>query len=240
MSPVLHSTFGCTWVAIASICRIFAMLVIDIFLAGGVVMWPLLGFSIVAIALIAERIVFWSRLNRTQRGVVRDVLRTYPQDFEAAILTLKRHIDLPIARIFLEALEVEHFPPHAFQLTLEGATQAELPLLRRFNTIFDTITTTAPLLGLLGTVLGLIRSFSSLNLGNVGSESALQVTGGISEALVSTAAGLVVAVFTLFFANIFRGFYRRQIAIIREYGSQLEVLHLSRHEGFASPLAAVE
>jgi biopolymer transport protein ExbB len=71
-------------------------------------------------------------------------------------------------------------------------------------------------------------------LGSAGSESTLQVTGGISEALVSTAAGLVVALFTLFFTSLFRGFYRRQIAAIQEYGSQLEVLHLGRHEGFSS------
>lgn len=216
------------------------MLLVDLFLAGGIVMWPLLGFSVVAIALIVERLVFWVRVNRRQRRVVRDVLHTYPEDFQTSLLKLRQNIDLPIARIFLEALEVDHFPPHAFQLTLEGATQAELPIMRRFNTIFDTITTTAPLLGLLGTVIGLIRSFATLNLGNVGAESAIQVTGGISEALVSTAAGLVVAVFTLFFANIFRGFYRRQIAAIREYGSQLEVLHLSRHEGFRAVLTAVE
>ena len=196
-------------------------------------MYPLLGFSIVAIALILERLVFWIRVNRRQRRVVRDVLRIYPYDFDTALLKLKQNGDLPIARIFLEALEVDHFPPHAFRLTLEGATQAELPMLRRFNSIFDTIITASPLLGLLGTVLGLIRSFASLNLGSVGSESALRVTGGISEALVSTAAGLVVALFALFFASMFRGFYRRQIAAIQEYGSQLEVLHLSRHEGFS-------
>ncbi|NJL40402.1 MAG: MotA/TolQ/ExbB proton channel family protein, partial [Leptolyngbyaceae cyanobacterium SM1_4_3] len=165
--------------------------------------------------------------------IVRDVLRTYPHDFDAALLKLKKKCRFyQFARIFLEALEVDHFPPHAFRLTLEGATQAELPMLRRFNSIFDMIITASPLLGLLGTVLGLIRSFASLNLGNVGSESALQVTGGISEALVSTAAGLIVAVVTLLFASVFRGFYRRQIAAIQEYGSQLEVLHLSRHEGF--------
>lgn len=216
------------------------MLIVDLFWSGGIVMWPLLGFSVVAIALIVERLVFWARINRRQQRVVRDVLRTYPGDFQMALLKLKQNIDLPIARIFLEALEVEHFPPHAFKLTLEGATQAELPMLRRFNTIFDTITTTAPLLGLLGTVLGLIRSFASLNLGTVGADSAVQVTGGISEALVSTAAGLIVAVFTLFFANVFRGFYRRQIAAIREYGTQLEVLHLGRHEGFQAALATVE
>jgi biopolymer transport protein ExbB len=209
------------------------MLIVELFLAGGIVMYPLLGFSIVAIALILERLVFWIRVNRRQRRVVRDVLRIYPYDFDTALLKLKQNGDLPIARIFLEALEVDHFPPHAFRLTLEGATQAELPMLRRFNSIFDTIITASPLLGLLGTVLGLIRSFASLNLGSVGSESALRVTGGISEALVSTAAGLVVALFALFFASMFRGFYRRQIAAIQEYGSQLEVLHLSRHEGFS-------
>lgn len=197
-------------------------------------MYPLLGFSIVAIALIIERLVFWFRVNRRQRRVARDVLRIYQYDFDAALLKLKQNADLPIARIFLEALEVDHVPPHAFRLALEGATQAELPMLRRFNSIFDLIMTAAPLLGLLGTVLGLIQSFASLDLGSGGSEGALQVTGGISEALISTASGLIVALFALFFASLFRGFYRRQIAMIQEFGSQLEFLHLSRHEGFSS------
>jgi biopolymer transport protein ExbB len=210
------------------------MLIVELFLAGGIVMYPLLGFSIVAVALIIERLVFWTRVNRRQKKVVRDVLRIYQHDFDGALLKLKQNADLPIARIFLEGLEVNHFPPHAFRLTLEGATQAELPILRRFTSVLDMIVTVSPLLGLLGTVLGLIQSFSALNLGSAGSETALQVTGGISEALVSTAAGLVVAVFTLFFASVFRGFYRRQVAAIQEYGSQLEVLHLSQHEGFAS------
>jgi biopolymer transport protein ExbB len=210
------------------------MLISELFFAGGIVMYPLLGFSIVAIALIVERLVFWFRVNRRQRRVARDVLRIYQHDFDAALLKLKQNGDLPIARIFLEALEVDHVPPHAFRLALEGATQAELPMLRRFNSIFDLIITAAPLLGLLGTVLGLIQSFSAIDLGSDGSESALQVTGGISEALISTASGLIVALFALFFASLFRGFYRRQVAMIQEFGSQLEFLHLSRHEGFSS------
>ena len=196
-------------------------------------MYPLLGFSIVAIALITERLAFWLRVNRRQRRVARDMLRIYQHDFDAALLKLKQNVDLPIARIFLEALEVDHFPPHAFRLTLEGATQAEMPMLRRFNSIFDLIITAAPLLGLLGTVLGLIQSFAAIDLAG-GSEGALQVTGGISEALVSTAAGLIVALLALFFTSLFRGFYRRQVSMIQEFGTQLEVLHLGRHEGFSS------
>jgi biopolymer transport protein ExbB len=206
------------------------MQLIDLFIAGGIVMIPLLGFSILAIAFIVERIIFWYRISRRQKRVMRDILATYQEDLDATIFKLKRNADLPIARIFLEALEIKQVPPHVFRLALESATQAELPVLRRFNTAFDVIISASPLLGLLGTVLGLIRSFASLDLGSVGGESAIGVTGGISEALVSTAAGLIVAVFTLMFANVFRSLYRRQIALIQEYGGQLELLYVCRYE----------
>jgi biopolymer transport protein ExbB len=82
----------------------------------------------------------------------------------------------------------------------------------------------------LGTVLGLINSFASLNIGNVGGTQTAGVTGGISEALVSTATGLIVAISTLLFANSFRGLYQRQIALIQEYGGQLELLYRRRYE----------
>jgi biopolymer transport protein ExbB len=88
----------------------------------------------------------------------------------------------------------------------------------------------APLLGLLGTVLGLISSFASLSSDGIGGARTLGVTGGISEALVSTAAGLVVAIFTLLFANMFRGLHQRQMAFIQEHGGQLELLYRRRYE----------
>ncbi len=137
---------------------------------------------------------------------------------------------MPIARIFLAALELEQPTPEKFRLALESEAQAEIPVLKRFNTVFETIISLAPLLGLLGTVLGLIYSFASLRLGDVGASQTGGVTSGISEALVSTASGLVVAIFTLLFANAFRGFYIRQIALIQEYGGQLELLYRRNHE----------
>lgn len=186
----------------------------EILMAAGIVAIPLLLFSITAIALVVERIVFWARLNRRQERVIKDVLVLYRDDPQLAIEKLDRNVDLPIARIFLKALSLEDAEPEEFALAIDGATQAELPVLKRFNNIFDTIVTLSPLLGLLGTVLGLIRSFSALNLGDIGGTKTAGVTSGISEALVSTAFGLVVAVFTLFFANVFRGFYLRQLALI--------------------------
>ncbi len=206
------------------------MFLVDLFVAGGFVMYPLLGFSILAIALIIERCLFWRKVNRQQRRVVRDVLADYQMGADTVMPKLRQHSDLPIARIFMEAMEVDYAPPQAFHNFLEGAIQAELPILRRFNTIFDTIVTAAPLLGLLGTVTGLIRSFANLDLGSVGQEGTARVTGGISEALISTATGLVVAVLVLLFANAFRGFYRRQIALIQEYTNQLEALHFCRYQ----------
>ncbi|MGJ3251320.1 MAG: MotA/TolQ/ExbB proton channel family protein [Elainellaceae cyanobacterium] len=203
---------------------------IDILVTGGIVMVPLLIFSLLAIALIIERSVFWYRINHRQRKVVRDILSTYQYDPDTTVPKLKQNADLPIARIFLEALEMSQLSPNGFRLALESATQAELPLLRRFNTAFDIIISAAPLLGLLGTILGLIRSFSSLELGDLNASNAAAVTGGISEALVSTAAGMAIAIFTLIFANLFRGLYRRQVALIQEYGGQMELLYLCRYE----------
>jgi biopolymer transport protein ExbB len=210
----------------------------NIWTAGGIVTWPLLGFSLVAVALIVERIVFWTRIKRKQRRVVKEVLSLYQSDPYAAVRRLKQNADMPIARIFLEALELESPTPSEFRLALESATQAELPTLRRFNTLFQTIITASPLLGLLGTILGLIRSFASMELGNAAGANTAGVTGGISEALVSTVMGLVVAIGTLLFANAFRGLYLRELALIQEYGGQLELLYRRLYEGertYASP-----
>lgn len=203
----------------------------NLFGAGGVVMWPLLVFSVLAVALIIERVKFWIQINSRQSRVIRDVLNLYRLDnVVSAIEKLQKNADLPLARIFLAALELEEPNPEEFRLALESEAQAEIPLLKRFQTIFDTIIGLAPLLGLLGTVLGLIASFASLNLGDVGGTKTTGVTAGISEALVSTASGLVVAIFVLLFANSFRGLYIRQIALIQEYGGQLELLYRRRYE----------
>jgi len=203
----------------------------NLFAAGGVVMFPLLGFSVVAAALIIERVVFWVRINKRQNRVVRDVLNLYRhENIVGAVDKLKQNADLPMSRIFLAALELEQPTPEEFRLALESEAQAELPLLKRFNNIFDTIISLSPLLGLLGTILGLITSFASLNIGDVGGSRTANVTGGISEALVSTASGLIVAIFVLLFANTFRGFYLRQTARIQEYGGQLELLYRRHYE----------
>ncbi|BAY81428.1 MotA/TolQ/ExbB proton channel [Calothrix parasitica NIES-267] len=207
------------------------MQITNLLTAGGIVMIPLLFFSILVGALIIERIRFWVKINSRQTSIVEEVLKLYRRDnVVSALEKLRKNTDLPIARIFLAALELEEANPEEFRLALESEAQAEIPLLKRFQNIFDTVISLSPLLGLLGTVLGLIASFASLNLGDVGGTQTTNVTGGISEALISTAAGLIVAIFTLLFANTFRGLYQRQIALIQEYGGQLELLYRRHYE----------
>ncbi|MBE9116043.1 MotA/TolQ/ExbB proton channel family protein [Lusitaniella coriacea LEGE 07157] len=192
---------------------------------SGLVLIPLLGFSMCAIALIIERLFFWWRIQRQQTRVIQEFLARYPDNPQGAIPLLEKHENLPLARIFLAALELNHPTPEEFRLALESAAQAEMPLLKRFNTVFETIIAVAPLLGLLGTILGLIESFAALKIGDVGGTNSAGVSAGISDALVTTAVGLIVAIATLLFANLFRGLYRRQLALIQRYGGQLELFY---------------
>ena len=193
-------------------------------------MIPLLGLSIYSLAIILERLLFWLKISRQQNKVIRQLLNLYRDDPRAASTMLKRHLNFPMARIFSVALSLERSTPQKFKLALESAAQAEIPILKRFNNSLDTVIGIAPLLGLLGTVLGLITSLSSLRLGDIESSQAAGVTGGIGEALTSTAAGLILAIATLFFASIFRGLYLQQIALIQEIGGQLELIHLDHQE----------
>lgn len=203
----------------------------NIWTAGGIVSIPLLVFSLLAVALIVERVIFWLKIKRRQRQIVQKALSLYPNDTYGVIALLKKNAQLPIARIFLEALELEQPTSDEFRLALDSATQAEIPILRKFGTWFQTIITASPLLGLLGTILGLIQSFAAMDLGNATGTNSAVVTGGLSEALVSTVMGLVVAIVTLLFANTFRGLYLRELAFIQEYGGQLELLNRRFHQG---------
>lgn len=203
----------------------------NLFEAGGVVMWPLLLFSVLAGALMIERAKFWLKIGKRQNRVVREVLNLYRLDnLVSAVDKLQKNVDLPIARIYLAGLQLERPTPEKFRLALKSEAQAEIPILKRFQPVFDTIIGLAPLLGLLGTILGLIRSFAGLNIGDVGGTKTGAVTAGISEALVATASGLIVAIFVLLGASIFRGLYQKQITMIQEYGGQLEILFLDRYE----------
>lgn len=186
------------------------------------------------VTLIFERGWFWWQVTQRQAPVINTFLVDYDQQPKLAIQALQQQRALPMVRIFLAALSLEQATPDEFKLALESAAQAEIPLLKRFSTVFETVVGLAPLLGLLGTILGLIGALSSVQIGDVGSAQTSGVTAGIGEALVSTAIGLVVAMVTLLFANVFQGLYRRQRAAIADYGGRLEIAYRRYYRQFVS------
>jgi biopolymer transport protein ExbB len=198
---------------------------VKIFADGGVVMYPLLLASILVITLAIERLYFWSKIGKRQKQLTRTILDLYQHQSPLVIDRLEREQDLPIARIFMAAISLKNPTPEAFRLAIENEAHAEMPILRRFINIFDAIISLAPLLGLLGTVTGLITSFASLKIGQAGGGSSSNVVGGISEALISTASGVVVAILASICANLFRGLYQKQLSQIHESTGKLELIH---------------
>jgi biopolymer transport protein ExbB len=201
-----------------------------LFAAGGVVMYPLLFASILVVTLAIERLYFWLKIGSRQTQLIRTALDLYQQQSSLVIDRLKREQNLPIARIFLAAINLQDATPEEFRLALESETYHEIPILRRFNNVFDTVIGLAPLFGLLGTILGLIDSFSTLKIGIGGSSGNSNVVAGIGTALVATASGLIVAILASICANLFRGLYQRQLDQIQASTTLLELIHRRQWE----------
>jgi biopolymer transport protein ExbB len=203
--------------------------IIKTFQSGGFVMWPLLIFSIAVVALSIERTLFWRKNMSRQKNFVQRFLQRYREYPQIKPHDLGRDQDLPLARIFMAAIALPSPTIEEFRLALETEAQAELPGLNRFADLFDSIITLSPLLGLLGTVTGLMASFSVLNAGAASASNSAGISMGIAEALVSTAAGLIVAITASFISSFFRGFYQRQLAFIQEYCGQIELIYRSHY-----------
>jgi biopolymer transport protein ExbB len=167
---------------------------------GGYVMVLLLGLSVVSLALIIERSVFWLRLHRRKRLAALErlngALRRGDGDAAKKIIRADRSPYAEVARKLLE--------DGASDAVAVDAVQRHRPKLDRFMVALSTIITAAPLLGILGTVIGIIQSFKLLGEQAVLSDPR-DVAGGIATALLTTALGLIVALFTLFPYMIFRG-----------------------------------
>lgn len=207
-----------------------------LFSSAGIVLFPLLGFSMFVIASGLERSKFWLRLSRRQPKFAKELVAIYQHDPKLAIEKAQRNLDLPIARILLAALQLPSASPETFRLAMEAELRSEIPGLKRFMNWYEMIVGLAPLLGLLGTVTGLIQAFGGLQIGDVGGTKTAQVSAGISEALITTAAGLLVATITLLAVTTFRGAYQRQMTLLEECGGQMELIHRCRLENLLEPV----
>lgn len=198
----------------------------ELFEQGGIAMGPLLLLSILAVGTILERIWFWSRILTREREVSGRVVEAARRDWGAAADIAQRSIPLPMGRFLSSALKLQAPDPEVFRLALETAANEELAIMGKGDKILEAVIALSPLLGLLGTVLGLIDSLSSIQISDLGSGDATAGTSlGISRALISTATGLIIAITSLAFYRLFQGFIFGQAKMFRQAGSELELLY---------------
>ncbi len=194
---------------------------LQLFLSGGPIMYPLLACSVVVLTVVVERLMFWNRVDRTRnQPLVEEVLELSRLGDWSAVREKTRNSKDYIVKILVTGILHRKF---SMIKAMESAAGEEIRRMKRFMTILDTMITVAPLLGIFGTVLGIIQSFDVL--GTAGIEHPAAVTGGIAQALITTAAGLGVAIFTVFPYNYFNSRLEGATLSIEQYATSLEIVY---------------
>lgn len=194
---------------------------IEIFKHGGPVMYPLLLCSIITVTIIMERTFFWITIGmRHNHELVNEVLELSRKgDWEATREKAAGSKNYVIRVLISGILHREYSMIKA----MESAAAEEIQRMRRFMNILDTMITVTPLLGIFGTVIGIIDSFNML--GSTGIANPQAVTGGIGQALITTATGLAIAIATVFPYNYFNSRIELAAGIMEKYATSFEIVY---------------
>ena len=183
--------------------------------AAGWPIWLLLIASIIALALIIERLIYLRREKILPRQLLDEVIQVYRSGKVTPDIIDKLQTNSPLGAVLAAALRNVDAPRDVMKESIEEAGRGVAHVLERFLTTLGTIASLAPLMGLFGTVVGMIEIFGSQTAAGTNPQA---LAHGISVALYNTALGLVVAIPTLIFWRYFRG-------VVDNYVVELE--HLS-------------
>jgi len=201
----------------------------DFFEKGGLMLLPIVLCSIVALGIIVER--FWS-LKRNKilpPDLVPQVWKLSREEKLDAMAIRRIKVGSPLGAILATGLANSRFGREIMKESIEEVGRQVAHDLERYLTALGTISAITPLLGLLGTVVGMIKVFSAIMSQGVGDPSVL--AGGISEALITTAAGLAVAIPSLMFHRYFEGRVDDLVLNMEEESLKLiEMIHGEREE----------
>ncbi|WP_440995422.1 MotA/TolQ/ExbB proton channel family protein [Arhodomonas sp. SL1] len=198
--------------------------------AGGWLMLPIIGCSVLALAIVVERLRALRRYRVLPRHLVAEVWSRLKADTldQEAIRGLRQHS--PLGRVLAAGLVNRHLSREAMMEAIEDTGRHEAHNLERYLNTLGTIAAVSPLLGLLGTVIGMIDVFGTISAEGVGNAPAL--AGGISQALITTASGLVVAIPALMAYRYLRGRVDELIVEMEQQALRLvEALHSQRPAG---------
>jgi len=184
-------------------------------------MYPLLACSLVSLTVILERSLFWIREKRRgDDSLVNEVLELARLRKYEEIRTSAQDATDYVVKVLVCGLVHREY---SLSKAMEMAALEEIKRMKRYLPVLDTMITAAPLLGILGTVIGIIHSFDML--GQAGIQDPQAVTSGIAQALLTTAAGLLIAIFTLFPYNYFMSKVEKAAVRIEKYATSLEIVH---------------
>ena len=200
----------------------------EIFVKGGPVMYPLLACSVISLTVVIERFLFWIRLyiHRNQ-SLVDETLGLCQEgnweDVKAKVAGSKDYI----IKILVSGILHREF---SMSKAMESTAAEEIKRMRRYTGVLDTMITVAPLLGIFGTVLGIITSFDII--GSTGIEHPQAVTSGIAQALITTATGLGIAILSVFPFNYFNSSVENAVLAIEKYATSLEIVYEKLTQNF--------
>ena len=184
-----------------------------IILSGGIIIWPIILLSIISLAIVLEKLWNLARDIIITRNLTENLISLVSDDSLSEKKIKKMSNDSVLGNNFAHLIREKNKDKASLRLKAEEVGRFEVNRLEQYLSLLGTIATVSPILGLLGTVMGMINIFSNLLESNLGSVSPL--AGGIAEALVTTAAGLFVAIPTLIF-------YRHFSRTIENYSLELE------------------
>ena len=191
------------------------------FTDGGPVMYPLLVCSILVLTVIIERTIFWLTLDLGRDPKLLDEIMELCRvgDWESVRHRVSGSKDY-IIKVLVSGILHRQF---SMIKAMEAAAVEEIKQMRRYMGVLDTMITVAPLLGILGTVLGIIDSFEVM--GTAGIEHPRLVTAGIARALITTASGLGIAILSVFPFNFFNSRVERAAMNMEKYATSLEIVY---------------
>jgi len=187
---------------------------------GGIIMYPLVLCSVIVFTVIFERTFFWISVKMNRNQALVDEVLALCEDKQWDVVKEKTAGSRDyVIKILVSGILHREF---SMSKAMEAAGAAEIKRMRRFMGIIDTMITAAPMLGILGTVTGIIISFNAFGVS--GLEDPGAVMAGIAQALITTAFGLTIAVFSVFPYNYFYSLIESAASDIENYATSLEIV----------------
>lgn len=191
----------------------------QLFLSGGPVMFPLLLCSIMVLAITIERLWFFLSQRGDMDEIRRIVFRLMEKNAPLEAIQYLQKLNQPVARMYQAALLHYGKTRLEVEVSLREAGEVEIRKMERGLGLLNVIITASPLLGLLGTVTGIISSLNVLEALQ-GVASPAQLSGGIAEALLTTAFGLIIAIPALFIVHWFNAIIEKRIQMMNQMGKE--------------------